>query len=225
MSRQSPALKVLGGLATAGAVGLGAYLLAIQPWHRRWGATDEEVARAMLGDELVSAANFETTRAITIHARPEQVWPWLVQIGQGRGGFYSYDWLENLMDLNIHSAGRVLPECQSLEVGDTIALEPEGSGYTVAALEPNHYLVLETQAEGDGVLDEVFRAAGAASTWTFLLEELDDGGTRLVARWRARWHLQNSPLSFLIGVTLDPIEFLMEQKMLRGIKQRAEAAT
>ena len=89
-------------------------MLVVRPWHRRWGASDEEVGRSLPGDDLVTEANFETTRAITIDARPEEVWPWLVQIGQGRGGFYSYDLLENAMGLDIQSAGQILPQYQGL---------------------------------------------------------------------------------------------------------------
>ena len=222
MSRQSSLWKAIGGLAAAGSAGLAAYAFAIGPWHRRWGATDAEVARALPGDQMVPNANFATTRALTIHAPPERVWPWLVQIGQGRAGFYSYDLLENMMGLSIHSAGQIVPEWQDLKAGDTIALEPEGSGYTVADVESNRYLLLYTGAEGEGTLDQVFREADAASTWLLFLEERDVGHTRLRVRWRARWKLTTSPASFLIGVLLDPIEFVMEQKMMRGIKQRAE---
>jgi hypothetical protein len=224
MTKSRAAWWSLGGLAVAGSAGLAAYLLAVRPWHRRWGASDKEVAADMPGDEMVPDANLKTTRAITIRARPETVWPWLVQIGQGRGGLYSYDLLENLMGLDIHSATRILPDLQDLQVGDRIPLEPGGGGYTVAELEPNRHLVLFTEGAGESDMDEVFRQANAASTWALLLEPLDDGVcTRLVVRWRARWDLLSSPTSFLIGVVLDPIEFVMEQKMMKGIKQRAEA--
>jgi hypothetical protein len=129
-----------------------------------------------------------------------------------------------MMDLDIHSATRILPDLQDLKIGDRIPLEPGGGGYTVAELEPNHHLVLFTEGAGESDMDQVFRNANAASTWTFLLEPLDDGGcTRLVVRWRARWDLLSSPMSFLIGVVLDPVEFVMEQKMMRGIKKRVEA--
>lgn len=224
MFRRFPLSRASAGLAGAGAVGFAAYTLAVRPWHRRWGATDEEVANSMPGDDLVGKANFATTRAIEIAAPAEAVWPWLVQIGQGRGGFYSYDLLENVMGLDINSAGRILPQFQNLHVGDTIPLEPEGGGYTVAEIEPGRHLVLFTEGAGTSELDNVFRQANAASTWTFLLKSLEGDRTRLVVRWRARWDLLSSPISLLIGLTLDPIEFLMEQKMMRGIKERAEAA-
>jgi hypothetical protein len=216
--------QVVIGLTTAGGIGLAAYAFAIRPWHRHRGATDEEVAGNMPGDEMVPDANFRTTRAITIDAPVEAVWPWLVQIGQGRAGFYSYDFLENMMGLNIHSAEQIRSEFQDLGVGDIIPLEPGGSGYTVAGIEPNHHLLLFTDGTGDSEVDKAFRQAHAASTWTFLLKKLADGRTRLVVRWTARWDLSSSPTSLLIGLMLDPIEFLMEQKMMRGIKDRVEAA-
>jgi hypothetical protein len=147
----------------------------------------------------------------------------LVQIGQGRAGFYSFDVLENSLGLGIHSADRILPQFQGLRVGDTIPLEPEGGGYTVAEIEPNHHLVLFSDGSGDAELDRVFRQANAASTWTFLLKESAAERTRLIVRWRARWELLRSPVPFLIGLVLGPVEFIMEQKMMRGIKERVEA--
>jgi hypothetical protein len=208
-------------LLLLGAAAAGYYFI-VRPWHRRWGATETEVAAQMPGDELVSGANYNTTRAITIHAKPAQVWPWLVQIGQGRGGMYSYDFLENLSGLNMHSAKNILPEYQDLKPGDTIPLDPTGGGYTVVSVKPEHLLVLQTPGEKGGV-EEFFRKEGAASTWVFQLHALENGDTRLVCRWRARIDLTHSLQAFAIGVPLDPIEFLMEHRMLLGIKQRAES--
>lgn len=224
MSKGSTVRGSLGVLAAASAAGLAAYVFAIRPWHRRWGATDAEVSGSMPGDDLVEDANFRTTRAIDIDAPREAVWPWLVQIGQGRGGFYSYDLLESMMDLDIHSADQILPEFQELGVGDAIPFEPEGGGYTVAEIAPNHHLVLFTDGTGDSEVDKAFRQANASSTWTFLLKEPEPERARFVVRWRTRWDLQSSPASLLIGLVLDPIEFIMERKMMRGIKERAEAA-
>ena len=130
MSKRSSVCGTLGGLAVASAAGFAAYVFAIRPWHRRWGATDAEVSGSMPGDDLVEGANFQTTRAIDIDAPLEAVWPWLAQIGQGRGGFYSYDLLENLMGLDIHSADRILPEFQDLRVGDVIPIEPDVAAET-----------------------------------------------------------------------------------------------
>ena len=222
MAKRNSILGTLAGVAVAAGAAVATYLVAVRPWHRRWGATDDELKERLPGDDLVSEANFETTRAIDVSAPPAAVWPWLVQLGQGRGGFYSYDVLENMMGLDIQSSGGIKSEFQDLKVGDVIPLEPEGGGYTVAELEPNEYLLLFTEGQGDSELDEVFRRAGAATTWAFVLRELEDGGTRLIVRWRARWDLRTSPLSFGIGLALDPVEFMMEQKMMRGIKERAE---
>jgi hypothetical protein len=173
---------------------------------------------------MMPDASFETTRAMTINAPLVAVWPWLVQLGQGRVGFYSYDLLENVMGLEIRSTVQILPQWQDLRAGDWIPLEPEGGGYTVAGIVPNRHLVLHTEGKGDSKLDEVFRQADAASTWAFLLEKPLPGRTRLIVRWRAPGDLLSSPASFLIGLMLDPIGFIMEQKMMRGIKERAETA-
>jgi hypothetical protein len=224
MPKRISASATLGAVAGACGAGFAAYVLIIRPWHRRWGATEEEITGRMPGDELVPDANFVTTRAIEINASVEAVWPWLVQIGQGRGGLYSYDLLENVMGLDIRSSYQILPEWQGLQVGDTIPLEPEGGGYTVAEIVPDRHPVLYTDGSGESELDKVFGQANAASTWTFLLESLEGERTRLDVRWRARWHLLSSPISLLMGVMLDPIEFIMEHKMIRGIKERAEAA-
>jgi hypothetical protein len=212
------------GLVTVGSLGVAAYLTAIRPWHRRWGATDAEAEGEMPGDELVPQANFQTTRAINIDAPAEAVWPWLVQIGQGRGGFYSYDLLENMMGLDINSSGQIVPEWQDLKVGDVVPLEPEGGGYTVAELVPNRHLVLFTDGSGQSEMEQVFRQASAVSTWAFVLHDLEGARSRLVVRWKARWDHFSSATNLLIGLALDPIEFIMEQKMMRGIKERAEAA-
>ncbi|MDA8217068.1 MAG: hypothetical protein M0Z94_05555 [Dehalococcoidales bacterium] len=209
-------------LAVAGVV---AYRAAFRPWHRRWGATDEEVARPLPGDDLVDNPNYSSTRALTIAASPESVWPWLVQIGQGRGGFYSYDWLENAVGLGIRSADHVVEDLQTLKVGDIIAVEPEGNGYSVIAVEPNALLLLFTDGRnGPGALNDHFRQVGMASTWAFVLTLTPEGGTRLLVRWRARYDYLRSgvPLAYLIGPLLEPVEFLMERQMLLGLRQRAE---
>jgi hypothetical protein len=127
------------GLPLAGfgiAALLGAYRLRIQPWQHRWGATDQELHRTMPGDDLIPDPA-STTRAITIAAPPEQVWPWLVQLGSGRGGWYSYDWIDNDGQ---PSADRILPELQRLQVGDQILMLPD-MGPRVREVEPNRYFL------------------------------------------------------------------------------------
>lgn len=192
-----------------------AYPLGILRWYRRWGASDAELRQALPGDERVPRPKIASTRAITIHAPREQVWAWLVQIGQGRGGFYSYDWLENLAGCNIHSADRIIPELQGLKVGDKVRMVPESSPmpppWTVVALEPWRALVLE-----NGGPDEP-----AHSTWAFVLQDAGPGVTRLIVRSRGDY--QPGLMNAILWHTVEPVSFVMERGMLRGIRQRAEA--
>jgi hypothetical protein len=155
--RRAPGARALRGLATAGAT-VAPYALLARPRYLRWGATDEEVARALPGDDLAAGSPVGLTRAITIAAPVEDVWPWLMQIDYGRGGFYSYDWLENAFVALLrgtpgyHSAETILPEHQRLRTGDTIPAAPpdvlggrvaETARWKVLAVEPNRALVLE----------------------------------------------------------------------------------
>ena len=189
----------IGAVATVAV--LGVYRLWVQPWQHRWGATDEEVHRAMPGDDLIPGAA-STTRAIAIAAPPEQVWPWLVQIGYGRAGWYSYDWIDND---GRPSADRILPELQQLGVGDRILMLPE-MGPPVLESQPNRYFVAGDQ-EGP--------------TWCLALYPTP-GGCRLVSRCRAAWHMTLAN-AFWILIS-DPGPFIMERRMLKGIKARAERA-
>lgn len=220
MTGRTPFWRVVGRLAAAAGSAWALYRHAIRPWHIRWGATDEEVARSMPGDDLISDANLCTTRAITIAAPPKKVWPWLAQIGQGRGGFYSYDLLENLTGLDIHSMDQIVPDLQDLRVGDTIPVEPEGSGFQIASLEPERLLVGYIDGELGGEIGDFFGQIGAASTWVFQLEPILDRATRLVVRWRAYWPRSWSPPHLIVGLLIEPVEFIMEQKMMRGIRDR-----
>jgi hypothetical protein len=168
-----------------------------------WGATSEEAAARLPGDELLQDAAGVATRAISIDAPAEAVWPWLAQMGPApRGGAYTYDWIENLLGLNMHSADRVLPEFQSPAVGDTI-----GYGSNRMRLE---------RVEAPHVL--AWRSEDGNWVWTFVLDERD-GGTRLISRNRFRL----PTLAARVGMLpLEPASLVMERKMLRGIKRRAE---
>lgn len=201
----------IGGAALAG------YILAFRPWHLAWGATGAEVRRRLPGDGWAPAPRQTATRAITIQAPPAEVWPWLVQLGQGRGGFYSYDWLENLIGCDIHNADRILPEHQDLAVGDKVRLGPEGYPfYTVAQIEPERALVLRAG-------DPATNSAPINETWLFFLEATGDRATRLIVRNRRDY--EPSLGNFLVWqVFTEPVHFIMERKMLLGLKQRAEAA-
>ncbi|HEX6229514.1 MAG TPA: hypothetical protein VFZ41_08670 [Solirubrobacterales bacterium] len=185
-----------------------AYRFLLRPWHLRWGASDGEAEAEMPGDGLIDDPTLVSTRAVTIDADPQEVWAWLVQLGQGRGGFYSYDWIENLIGLDIHSADRILDQHRELERGDRVALAPDGSGLDVERVEPGRLLVLREPSGG--------------WTWAFLLAPTD-GGTRLIAR--NRWTTTGAPLSFRLYMAfIDPAAFVMERRMLLGIRTRVEAA-
>lgn len=211
-------------LATLAAVVL-AYILVIRPWYVRWGATAGELALALPGDDLVPRPRMISTRAVTIHAPAGAVWPWLVQIGQGRGGFYSYDWLENLVGCKIHSAGRIVPELQDLKVGDSIILGPMG-GPSVETIQPGRALVLMSRVNSRTMQPyartDAPPPAFFCDSWAFVLIPGPSGTTRLVARSRRDYN--PSLLNFLLWrVFTEPAHFMMERKMLLGIKQRSEA--
>jgi hypothetical protein len=194
---------------------------AARRWYNRWGATPAEIAGDMPGDQLVPHPKMASTRAITIGAPPAEVWSWLIQIGQDRGGFYSYDTLENLARCDIHSARQIVPQFQQLQEGDLIRLAPGNAPcFRVAVLTPPHALVLVIADPGGGAVRPV--AAGAedvASTWQWLLRPLDGGRiTRLVARQRYSYPRRQSVLWHLI----EPIDFVMERRMLYGLRTRAE---
>ena len=211
-------LAALMGLGIVSAAATAAYLLLFRPWHLRWGATTAETKRAFPGDALISNPKQTATRAITINRAVDEVWPWLVQLGQGRGGFYSYDCLENLIGCDIHSADRILPEFQQLAVGDKVRLGREGYPYyTVEAVEPNKYLLLRA---GDPASGE--ESPPVKDFWLFYLEEIDANTTRLIVRNRRDY--EPGVANFIIWhVIVELLHFIMEQKMLRGIKRRVEA--
>ena len=190
-------------LSMAGAVTLALlYRIAVRPWHLRWGATDEEITRPMPGDDLLPGAE-SATRAITIEAPPEDVWPWLIQLGYGRAGWYSYDWIDNDFQ---PSADHIVPELQHLEVGDRILMMPT-MGFEVRAVHPPHSIV--------SLLED------GSTSWCLALYPAEHGSTRLVSRWRPRF--ERSVATFLLNLLVEPGTFIMEQKMLRTIRDRVEA--
>lgn len=221
--KRASILRAVVGLG-AGAAVVAAYRLAFLPWSRRWGATDEEVARPLPGDEIISHPSMAVTRAITIEARPEKVWPWLLQIGYGRGGFYSFDRLERLLGMRgVASADQIIPELQAITVGDIIPFSPQGPNVPVVAIEPNRLLVL-------GGTDPV---TGGGS-WTFALEPAGAGRTRLVSRgrnWFPNWTLRaillrrpsrTLPVDLAMRIFFEPGSFVLFRQTLLGIKRRAE---
>lgn len=196
--------------------------LLLRPWHERWGATDEEVEAGLPGDELVADPALQITRAVTIDAPPEQVWPWIVQLGADRGGFYSYDWLENLFGLRIHNADRIVPEWQTTAVGDLVTAEFTGSsGWYVMDLRPNDVLVLKlanVDAERPVERDEGMRWE---FVWIFAVRPGPGGTTRLLIRERTGF---DSIFTRWLMAPVGPISFVMTRRTLLGIKSRAEGA-
>jgi hypothetical protein len=164
------------GVAVIG-IAAAVYVLAARSRQLRWGATDQELGDALPGDDLIANADITATRGITIRAAAEQVWPWIAQLGQGRGGFYSYDFLENLVGCDIHSSDRIVPEWQDTDVGDEVRLAPE-FGLAVAFLERGRSLVLR------GGIPMGNMAAPYDFTWAFVLRDGPDGTTRLLVRER-----------------------------------------
>jgi hypothetical protein len=196
-------LKTLAG-ATAAAVGSAfLYRKFVRQPILTWGATAEEAAARLPGDELLEDADGVATRAITIDAPPSAVWPWIAQMGPSpRGGAYTYDWVENLLGLNMHSADRVLSEYQHPQVGDGFGYGANKMSYKI--VEPEHVLATQS-ADGNWV-------------WAFVLKE-EDGRTRLISRNRFRLPKLKDKIGM---IPMEPGSLIMERKMLYGIKQRAE---
>ena len=184
------------------------YWFPIRRWMNQWGATSSDLARVMAGDSLLPGWTYSGTTAVIIDARPEHIWPWLVQIGYQRGGLYSYDWLDRLFGyLDRPSATRILPEFQHLAVGDVIPLG-QGPGWPVAVLEPNRALVLDMRSMG-----------GLDWVWQFGLYPVDATRTRLVSRSRVH---ARAVWARLLTHAIEPAGFLMTRRMLLGLKQRSE---
>jgi hypothetical protein len=197
--------KLLGILAL-GAI----YWLRLRPWFAHWGTTAEEFERVMPGDALIPDGTEMSMQSVTVDAPPEDIWPWLVQIGYQRGGLYSYDWLDRLFGfLDRPSATRILPEFQQLAVGDRIPWGRAGTELTVSVLEPPRALALS------------YEMGDFKWVWQFGLHPLDDGRTRFVTRGTER--VPRSPLWWLGMRVMEPASFVMTRRFLLGVKERAEA--
>ena len=180
-----------------------AYLRYVRPWQLTWGATGAEVARRLPSDDLVPRPTFDATRAITFEAPPEQVWPWLVQIGLTRAGWYSYDLLDNL---GRHSAREIIPELQHLHPGDIVPMSPDGK---------QGMAVLSVDAPTSMVWGEP-----GGTTWAWQLDETDTGGTRLVTRVRSRYLWFSPSIAFSMLVEFGDI--WMMRRMLLNLRERTD---
>jgi hypothetical protein len=200
-------LKMVGvfaGLAVLAVI----VIVALMPWMDRWGATSAEINAAFPGDELVASPRYVYNRVVTINATPEEIYPWLVQMGAERGGMYTYSWFEtNILRCELINADRIHEEWQALNVGDKVKMCPGDWGppaYEVALLVPDHAVVLGHQENGQW-----------SDVWQFILVPQADGTTRLAARGR-------DTKTGTIWDVIRPGQFIMERGMLLGIKERAE---
>ena len=187
-----------------------AVVIVARPWHQQWGSSDAELRATLPGDDLVPNAHYTIQHAVTIRATPDAVWPWLVQLGQDRGGFYSYDWLERLIGDDIRNAERIHPEWQTLHEGDLVrAVQPDymggvfgpDVGWRIVRLEPNRMVVL--------------------GGWGAFVLEPVGGSTRLIVRSRGanEPNVALAPFGLLV---FEPAHFIMQRRMLLGIKERVE---
>lgn len=224
MSRSPASLRLRGPVAAlAAAAAAACYVLAVRPRLLRWGASAQEAAGPLPGDELVRTPRMQSTRAVTINAPAADVWPWLVQLAAGRGGMYSYDVLENAAGPGMRSADRIPPGHPRLDVGDVIPLGPD-VGIPVRRLEAGSVLGLGgTMDPRTGkITSSIVAPAGPRLElgWTFVLQPVDERTTRLLSRTRYDY----SPLAvgLILRPVLEPLQFIMERRMLLGIKSRAE---
>lgn len=196
-------LLTLGGLVILAVIAVA----LLTPWMDRWGATDEEIAATYPGDELLLEPASFVNRAITIHAAPEDIYPWIVQLDATRGGWYSYTWIEGLMRCSQVNADRIHPEWQDLQVGDEVKMcpgEPAPPPYIVAQIHPNQAIVLGHQEAGEWV-----------DIYQFVIVPQADGSSRLLLRTRTN----------AVGglwTAIHPGVFVMERGLLFGVKERAE---
>ncbi|HWD41176.1 MAG TPA: hypothetical protein VG944_20170 [Fimbriimonas sp.] len=180
-----------------------------RPKHLKWGATCEEAKEYLQGDELIPGAAVCATHAVTIKASPKDVWPWLAQIGQTKGGFYSYALLENLAGCKMPNVRDVHPEWQSLKIGDEVRFHPDFPPAPIVMLKAGEHMVIGADLTGPN-----------ATSWAFVVRDLGHGLTRLIVRLRGRPHHGIARLSDLL--VYEPAHFVMERKMLLTIKKLAE---
>ena len=195
------------GAGAAALLGPAAYLLFFRSRCLNWGARPDEVSAKLPGDELLPEAGLVTTRAITIDAPAGAIWPWLAQMGSGRGGAYSYDWIENLLGLNMHSAGEILTEYQDIKVGDELPLGGRGPVMRVEVADPPRDLAVRS----------------ADQNWAWIFALVPEGeSTRLISRNRIAVKALAPASRLFYLLFMEPGSLVMERKMLLGIKRRAE---
>jgi hypothetical protein len=214
LTTRRPAVARTAQLVTVALLAYVAVTLALRPWYMRWGTTTVELAMTLPGDELVPDARYRVDHAVTIHAPAEAVWPWLAQLGQDRAGFYSYAWLENLAGAHVRNADSIVPAWQQRSRGDLVRAVPpdwmggrfgRDIGWRITLFEPGRAVVLDNWG-------------------AFVVLPIDGQTTRLIVRTRGdgRPSLGAVPLAPLGLLLFEPAHFIMQRRMLLGIKERAE---
>jgi len=192
----------------------------------RWGASDEECSRTWLGDELVPHPRGGFTHAITIHAPVSRVYPWVAQVGQNKGGFYSYEFLENLVGCNIHNADHLLAESQVVKPGDMLWLHPK-AGVPIEQVETGHGFVMHgllDTATGEEISSSASLPASFINvSWLFYVYDKGAGASRFVSRWRVDYPPGFKNEMMFGRWVLEPVASVMDFKMLKGVRQRAES--
>jgi hypothetical protein len=199
--------RIIGAVALATSLAAASYPFLLRQRCLTWGATPDEIARPLPGDELLVTADIVSTRAVTIDAPPDAIWPWLVQMGSGRGGAYTYDRIENLFGLGMRSADEILPQFQDVKVGDEMQLGPNRPMMRVEVLDPERVFTIRFE-DGNWV-------------WIFALFA-ESGATRLVSRNRIATPNASALTRLFNLLLMEPGSLVMERKMLLGIKHRAE---
>lgn len=210
--------KGIGPLALGVAAAAAAYIAVLRPRQLQWGATRSELESALPGDDVLPRASLTATRAISVGATVEDVWPWVAQMGQGRGGLYSYDWLENLVGCQMHSADHIVAEWQPVAPGDEFRLHPD-IALQVAAAAPPEALVVRGGIGLSGRTSDSDPGAPYDFTWSFVVVPDGPGRSRLIIRER---YLYLTAWAAALVEPVSVVSFLMTERMLRGIRDRAE---
>ena len=199
------------------------FFSVVRPLYLRWGATDAELATVFPGEEIFPVAGSRSVRGVTVGAPADEVWPWVAQIGQDRGGFYSYEVLEDLVGCEMPRATRVMPEHQAWREGDQMWMYPKqklggAGGARLVAHEPGRILMFASRALG-ATVDQP-----EAGVWGFVVQALDGGRSRLLAVSRSA--PEASPIAAAFGrAVFEPAHYVMERRMLLNLRTLAEGET